>query len=194
MTETARFAGLTPLLAPRSIAILGASNDATRIGGRPLAYMKLSGFKGAVYPVNPNRTEVQGVRAYPSVADLPEAPDVAIVAVPAGIAVTAVEELGRKGAKAALVFTAGFAEVDAAGEAAQARMVAHARAHGMRVLGPNCLGVFNGRTGTTPPSPARSTAAGRCRGGSASPASPVPTARIFTRWRAIAGSARRCAS
>jgi acetate---CoA ligase (ADP-forming) len=142
-----RFSGLTPLLAPRSIAIVGASNDPTRIGGRPIAYMKASGFKGAIYPVNPNRKEVQGLPAYASVAELPETPDVAIVAVPAGIAVQAVEDLGKRGTKAALVFTAGFAEVDAEGAAAQARMVAGARAHGMRVLGPNCLGVFDGRTG-----------------------------------------------
>ena len=142
-----RFSGLTPLLAPRSIAILGASNDPTRIGGRPIAYMKAAGFKGAVYPVNPNRTQVQGLRAYASVADLPETPDVAIVAVPAGIAVQALDDLGRRGTKAALVFTAGFAEVDSEGEAAQARMVAAARGHGMRILGPNCLGVFDGRTG-----------------------------------------------
>jgi acyl-CoA synthetase (NDP forming) len=148
MTETEpRFAGLTPLLAPRSIAILGASNDATRIGGRPLAYMKAAGFKGALYPVNPNRPEVQNVKAYPSVAALPDTPELAIVAVPAEIAVQAVEELGARGVKAALVFTAGFAEVDTAGEAAQARMVAIARSFGMRILGPNCLGVFNGRTG-----------------------------------------------
>ena len=144
MTKS-RFAGLTPLFAPRSIAILGASNDPTRIGGRPIAHMKAAGFKGVIYPVNPNRTEVQGLTAYPSVAALPEAPDVAIVAVPAAIAVEAVEELGKRGTKAALVFTAGFAEVDADGEAAQSRMVAAARAHGMRVLGPNCLGVFDGR-------------------------------------------------
>ena len=142
-----RFAGLTPLLAPRSIAILGASNDPTRIGGRPIAFMKAQGFQGAIYPVNPNRAEVQGLRAYASVADLPETPDVAIVAVPAALAVAAVEDLGARGTKAALVFTAGFAEVDAAGQAAQDRMVAAARARGMRILGPNCLGVFDGRTG-----------------------------------------------
>ncbi|MEO8716119.1 MAG: acetate--CoA ligase family protein, partial [Acetobacteraceae bacterium] len=142
-----RFSGLTPLLAPRSVAVLGASNDPTRIGGRPIAFMKASGFKGALYPVNPNRAEVQGLRAYPSVADLPETPDVAIVAVPAGIALQAMDDLGRRGTKAALVFTAGFAEVDAEGQAAQDRMVAAARGHGMRVLGPNCLGVFDGRTG-----------------------------------------------
>ena len=146
-TTPGRFAGLTPLLAPRSIAILGASNDPTRIGGRPIAFMKAQNFQGAIYPVNPNRAEVQGLKAYPSVADLPETPDVAIVAVPAAIAGQAVEDLGKRGTKAALVFTAGFAEVDAAGQEAQDRMVAAARAHGMRILGPNCLGVFDGRTG-----------------------------------------------
>ncbi len=147
MPSTTRFSGLTPLLAPRSVAILGASNDSTQIGGRPIDYMRKAGFKGALYPVNPNRPEVQGLRAYRSVADLPETPDVAIVAVPASIAVQAVDDLGRRGTKAALVFTAGFAEVDDEGKAAQDRMVAAARAHGMRILGPNCLGVFDGRTG-----------------------------------------------
>jgi acyl-CoA synthetase (NDP forming) len=142
----ARFASLTPLLAPRSIAILGASNDPTRISGRPIAYMKSQGFQGAIYPVNPNRPEVQGLKAYPSVADLPETPDVAIVAVAAEHAVQGVADLAKLGVKGALVFTAGFAEMDEAGEVAQHRMVASARAHGMRILGPNCLGAFDSRT------------------------------------------------
>lgn len=141
-----RFAGLTPLLSPRSVAILGASNDPARIGGRPLAYMLAQRFAGALYPVNPNRAEVQGVKAYPSVAALPETPDVAIVAVPSELAVQAVEDLARRGTKGVLMFTAGFAEVDDAGAAEQDRMVAIARAHGMRILGPNCLGVFDART------------------------------------------------
>jgi acyl-CoA synthetase (NDP forming) len=141
-----RFDSLTPLLAPRSIAVLGASGDPSRIGGRPIGYMLDQGFKGAIYPVNPNRPEVQGLKAYPSVADLPEAPDVAIVAVPAAIAVQAVADLAARGTKGALVFTAGFAEVDEAGAAMQAQMVATARASGMRLLGPNCLGAFDGRT------------------------------------------------
>ena len=64
-----RFAGLTPLFAPRSVAVLGASSDPTRISGRPIAYMKAQGFQGALYPINPNRAEVQGLKAYPSVAD-----------------------------------------------------------------------------------------------------------------------------
>jgi len=145
-TAPHRFDSLTPLLAPRSIAVLGASGDPSRIGGRPIAYMLEKGFAGAIYPVNPNRPEVQGLRAYPTVADLPEAPDVAIVAVPAGVAVQAIADLGARGTKGALVFTAGFAEVDEAGAEMQAQMVEIARASGMRLLGPNCLGVFDGRT------------------------------------------------
>ncbi len=142
----ARFASLTPLFAPRSVAVLGASSDPARISGRPLAYMKAQGFPGALYPINPNRSEVQGLKAYPSVAALPETPDVAIVAVAAEIAENAITELAERGVKAAVMFTAGFAEMDAAGEAAQDRMVAVARKHGMRILGPNCLGVFDART------------------------------------------------
>jgi len=117
-----QFASLTPLLAPRSIAVIGASSDATRIGGRPIAFMKNQGFKGALYPVNPMRAEIQGLKAYASIADLPEIPDVAIVAVPANIAVQAVSDLARLGVKGVVMFTAGFAEVDEAGELAQAGM------------------------------------------------------------------------
>src|SRR6478609_2862922 len=141
----ARFASLTPLFAPRSVAVLGASSDPTRISGRPLAYMKAQGFQGALYPINPNRAEVQGLKAYPSVAALPETPDVAIVAIAAEIAEKSITELAERGVKAAVMFTAGFAEMDEAGEAAQHRMVAEARKHNMRILGPNCLGVFDAR-------------------------------------------------
>jgi acetate---CoA ligase (ADP-forming) len=140
-----RFAGLTPLLAPRSVAVLGASSDPTRIGGRPIAYMRAQGFPGGLYPVNPNRTEIQGLKAYPSVADLPETPDVAIVAVPAELAAPAIADLARRGVKGVIMFTAGFAEMDEDGAAAQAKMVATARGAGMRILGPNCLGVFDAR-------------------------------------------------
>jgi acyl-CoA synthetase (NDP forming) len=140
-----RFAGLTPLLAPRSVAVLGASSDPTRIGGRPIAYMRAQGFPGGLYPVNPNRAEIQGLKAYKSVADLPEAPDVAIVAVPAELAASSIEDLAMRGVKAVVMFTAGFAEMDEAGAAVQAKMVATARAAGMRILGPNCLGVFDAR-------------------------------------------------
>ena len=144
---SSRFASLTPLLAPRSVAVLGASSDPTRISGRPVAFMKSQGFQGALYPINPNRAEVQGLKAYPTIADLPETPDVAIVAVPAEVAAPAVEELGKRGVKAIVMFTAGFAEMDDAGAVAQDSMVATARRYGMRLLGPNCLGVFDARRG-----------------------------------------------
>ena len=142
---TSRFAGLTPLLAPRSVAVLGASSDPTRISGRPIAYMKSQGFQGGLYPINPNRTEIQGLKAYASIADVPEVPDVAIVAVSSEVAAAAVDDLGKKGVKAIVMFTAGFAEMDDAGAIAQAKMVATARSYGMRILGPNCLGVFDAR-------------------------------------------------
>jgi acetate---CoA ligase (ADP-forming) len=140
-----RFSGLTPLLAPRSVAVLGASSDPTRISGRPIAYMRAQGFQGGLYPINPNRAEVQGLKAYKSIADLPETPDVAIVAVASEVAAPAVEELGKRGVKAIVMFTAGFAEMDEAGEAVQAKMVETARSYNMRLLGPNCLGVFDAR-------------------------------------------------
>ena len=135
-----RFAGLTPLLAPRSIAVLGASSDPTRIGGRPIAYMRAQGFAGALYPVNPNRSEIQGLKAYPTVADLPETPDVAIVAVPAELAAPAIEDLAKRGVKGVIMFTAGFAEMDDEGAVKQAQMVATAQAAGMRILGSELSG------------------------------------------------------
>jgi acyl-CoA synthetase (NDP forming) len=139
----ADFAALDALVRPRSVAIVGASDDPRRIGGRPIAYLKQQGFAGAVWPVNPNRSTVQGLPAFPSVAALPEAPNVAVVAVPGALANEAVEALGARGCRAAIVFTAGFAEVDEAGAAAQEALVATARRYGMRILGPNSLGLFN---------------------------------------------------
>jgi acyl-CoA synthetase (NDP forming) len=148
--QARRFASLDRLLAPGSVAIIGASADPARIGGRPIAYMHARGFAGTILPVNPKHAQVQGLRAYASVADLPMIPDVAIVAVPAEAAGLAVEHLARAGVGAAIVFSSGFAETGAAGTAAQARMAEVARAHGMRLLGPNCLGLFNARRGYFP--------------------------------------------
>ena len=144
------FSSLDTLLRPASVAVLGASGDPTRIGGRPIAYMLSQGFAGTILPVNPNRAEVQGLPAYPSVAALPQTPDTAIVAVPADGAVQAVDDLGARGVRSAIVFTAGFAEMNEAGAAQQSRMMDAARRHGMRLVGPNCLGLFNARIGFYP--------------------------------------------
>jgi len=144
------FASLDSMLRPRSVAVLGASNDPTRIGGRPISYMLSQKFAGDILPVNPNRAEVQGLPAYASVADLPSVPDAAIVAVPAELAVQAVDDLGARGVRSAIVFTAGFAEMSEDGGRAQDRMLAAAGRHGMRLLGPNCLGLFNAHIGFYP--------------------------------------------
>lgn len=133
----------TSLLAPRSVAVVGASDDVTRIGGRPLRYMREGGFAGQVYPVNPRRDTVQGLTAFPEIAALPEVPDTAILALPAAATLGAVEDCVAKGVRAAVVFSAGFAETGPEGVALQDRIAATAREGGMRLLGPNCLGVMN---------------------------------------------------
>lgn len=142
-----RLDSISTILTPRSIALVGASDDVTRIGGRPLRYLRESGYQGAIYPVNPNRETVQGVRSYKSVKDLPEAPDVAILAVPASGTLEAVRDCAERGIKAATIFSAGFAETGDAGRTIQNEMMAIAARSGMRLLGPNCLGVFNSRIG-----------------------------------------------
>ncbi|MGO4327837.1 acetate--CoA ligase family protein [Cupriavidus sp. 2TAF22] len=132
---------------PRSVAIIGASDDPLRIGGRPIASMRKLGYAGRILPVNPNRREVQGLQAWPSVAALPEVPDVAIVAVPSGQVLEVLNALGERGVPAAILFSAGFAEVGGDGVAMQAELVAAARRTGMRLLGPNSLGLVNLHTG-----------------------------------------------
>ncbi|MEQ9330322.1 acetate--CoA ligase family protein [Thalassobaculum sp.] len=138
---------LRALVSPRSIAVIGASDDPTRIGGRPLGYMLRSGFTGPIWPVNPKREVIQGLPAFASVEALPEAPDAVIVAVPAAAVPATLEACAAKGAKAAVVFSSGFAEIGEDGRIAQDRIRAIARAGGIRVLGPNCLGVFNAHNG-----------------------------------------------
>lgn len=135
------------LLRPRSVAVIGASDDPLRIGGRPIDYMRSQGYQGRLMPVNPSRATIQGLEAYASVADLPQTPDVAIVAVAAKLAPDVVAELAARGTAAAIVFSAGFAEAGDEGAQIQQRMVASARKYGMRLLGPNSLGVVNPGTG-----------------------------------------------
>lgn len=133
---------LDALLHPQSVAIIGASDTPARIGGRPIRHMLKHGYKGRIYPVNPNRDTVQGLKAYPSIKDLPEKVDSAIVAVPAAIAVDAVRDCVAAGVKSAVIFTAGFAEMSEAGEQAQREIERIVRASEMRAIGPNCLGAF----------------------------------------------------
>lgn len=135
-------AGLRPLIEPESVVVIGASDDPARIGGRPLRYMREAGFRGAIYPVNPNRAEVQGLRAFASVREIPQPADCAIVAVPAPLVAETLEDCAATGVKSAIVFSSGFAEAGPDGVALQAQLSAIARRTGMRILGPNCLGVL----------------------------------------------------
>ncbi len=138
-----RGSSLPYLLEPKSVAIVGASSDPSRIGGRPLRYMIEGGFAGRIYPVNPNRDTVQGLKAYRAVGELPEAVDCAIIAVPAKLVAGVLEECGARGIKSAILFSSGFAEVGGGGKALQAELSAIAQRTGIRVLGPNCLGVLS---------------------------------------------------
>jgi acyl-CoA synthetase (NDP forming) len=142
-----RTTGLDAFFIPRSVAVIGASDDPARIGGRPIRYLKESGFAGAILPVNPNRAEVQGLKAYASARDLPVAPDIALIAVPAKHALEAIRDCGERGTRAAIVFSAGFAETGDDGAAEQHQLAATAARYGMRLLGPNCLGAFNSEIG-----------------------------------------------
>jgi acyl-CoA synthetase (NDP forming) len=137
--------GLSALFAPRSVAVIGASSDARRFGGRPIQYMLESQFEGPIYPVNPTRDEIQGLRAYPDLAAIGGEVDCALVAVSAEATQTAVEACIDKGVRAAVLYGAGFSEMGAEGAMRQERLVETARAGGLRLLGPNCMGLLNTR-------------------------------------------------
>ncbi|HKU72034.1 MAG TPA: acetate--CoA ligase family protein [Burkholderiales bacterium] len=134
---------LEPLLNPRSIAILGASADLSKVNGRTLKYLLAKGYRGRIFPVNPKYPRIGELLCYPDIASLPEAPDLAVVAVPARAVTGSLRELGRRGAKAAVVFSSGFSEMGEAGRKLETEAVAAARAAGIRLLGPNCLGLIN---------------------------------------------------
>jgi acyl-CoA synthetase (NDP forming) len=134
-------------LSPRSVAVIGASDNPHKVGGRPILYMQRYGFRGAIYPVNPGRASVQGLRAYARVEDLPETPELAIVAVAGEEAVRAVTACASLGVKVAVVMASGFGETGLAGLRVQQSMVDTARHAGMRLIGPNCQGLANFATG-----------------------------------------------
>ncbi|WP_420992114.1 CoA-binding protein [Cupriavidus sp. 30B13] len=133
------------LLKPRSVAVIGASEDQGKFGGRVLAMLLRHRFGGTLYPINPNRDTLFGLRAYASVADTPAAPDLAIMAVPQPQVKARVAECAARGVRCAIIITARFSDADAAGRALEEEIVAIARAAGMRLIGPNCLGVISPR-------------------------------------------------
>lgn len=139
--------GLDLFLDPRSIAVIGASDDPTRIGGRTLFNIRQGGFAGAIYPINPGRETVQGLPAWRAIGDVPNAIDCAVIALPGELVIDAVEQCAAKGIGALVIFSAGFNEAGDEGVARQSRLREIIDRTGMRVIGPNCLGAFNSRNG-----------------------------------------------
>lgn len=136
-------ASLRPIFKPRSVAVVGASRDPASIGYRILEALVRNRFQGPVYPVNPAAAVVGSMRAYPSVRDLPEPVDLAVIAVPRERVLEVVDDCAERAVRALVVITAGFAEADAGGCELQQRLIEKVRGYGMRMVGPNCLGVID---------------------------------------------------
>jgi acyl-CoA synthetase (NDP forming)/RimJ/RimL family protein N-acetyltransferase len=131
------------LLTPSSVAVVGASNDDGKIGNALLRHLLEYGFAGPVYPVNPTARHVRGVPAYADIEAIPDDVDLAVLAVPADEVAGVVEACRRKRVRGLVVVSGGFGEIGPEGRAAERELVAAARASGMRVVGPNCLGMVN---------------------------------------------------
>ena len=141
--KVATIASLRAFLKPRSIAVIGASRKQGTIGNKLFHNILQQGFNGVLYPVNPNAEVVASVKAYPSVLDISGEVDLAVVITPAEIVHQVVQECGRKGVRGVVVISAGFAESGAEGVIKQEKLIETARNYGMRLVGPNCMGIIN---------------------------------------------------
>ncbi|NJD19690.1 MAG: CoA-binding protein, partial [Gemmatimonadetes bacterium] len=134
---------LDAVLAPRAVAVIGASNDPKKRGFQVLRALRDSGFGGEVYPVNPKGGEILGFRVCPSVDDTPQVPDLALICTPAHTVPDAVDACGRRGVKGAVVLAVGFRESGEEGAGLERRLLDSARSRGIRVVGPNTSGILN---------------------------------------------------
>jgi acetyltransferase len=134
---------LNELMNPKSIAIVGAGNNPMKMGTMHALSIINDGYRGALYCVHPNEATVLGQKAYASVADLPETPDLAFIVVPSQHLPSLMEEFGKKGTRYAVIITAGFKETGQEGRLQEEQVNAIARKYGMRFIGPNCMGIIN---------------------------------------------------
>src|SRR6059036_1447662 len=134
---------LDALFAPKSIAVIGATNRQGSVGRAVFTNILLNEYTGTVYPVNPRDRSISGVRSYPSIHDLPESVDLAVVVVPAAVVPAVTEDCGKKGVKSLIVISAGFKEVGQEGAALEHQVASLAQKYSMRMVGPNCLGTIN---------------------------------------------------
>ncbi len=134
---------LHAILAPGGIAVVGASSDPTKRGYKAMVGLIKDGYRGTIYPVNPKADMILGVRAWPSVSAIPGNPELALICTPAATVPELVAECGRRGIKGAVILASGFAEIGGEGAELERRMMDKARAHGVRIIGPNTSGMFN---------------------------------------------------
>ena len=141
--QTAAVAAMRSLLSPRGVAVIGASRTRGGISGETFHNLVSTGFNGPVYPVNPTADVVQSVPAYRSVKDIPGPVDLGVVVVPSRFVLDVARECGEKGVRGLVVISSGFAEVGEEGRGLQQELLAVCREHGMRLIGPNCMGIMN---------------------------------------------------
>lgn len=128
---------------PSSVAIVGASENPKKLGHRILVNVMNDGYKGAIYPINPTATEILGLKCYPSISMVPGPVELAIIVIPAAAVINVVDECGRKGVKGVVIITAGFREAGEKGKELELKLQEVARKYGIRIIGPNCLGVID---------------------------------------------------
>lgn len=134
---------LDPIFKPRSVAFIGASNNPTKWGQWMVERPLNTGYRGAMYPVNLKEKEIQGIPAYTSIKDIPDAVDLAVITVPAATVPQVLVECAEKGVRGVIIISAGFAELNPEGKALQHKVVQIARDAGIRFLGPNCMGIYS---------------------------------------------------
>jgi len=134
---------LEALFRPKSVAVIGASAKELSIGNRIIKNLIDFGYTGAIYPINPKADEIRGVKAYPSIFDVPGEIDLAHMVIAGKFVPDAVEDCGKKGIKAIIINSAGFTEIGAEGAALQKDFLERAKKYGIRILGPNCQGIIN---------------------------------------------------
>ena len=188
------------LVNPRAVAVIGASNDLTRIGGQPLKLLTEFGYQGKVYPVNPKYTEIKNLVCYPDIASVPKPCDVALVALSSQHVISVIEQCGAAGIPFAIVLSAGFSEVGGDGVVLQEKLIATAKRCGVRVIGPNCLGMLNlkdharrGRVSASSIAPCRRSRCARCPSDSACRGNSGRrrARRSVWRWPSVAAGAPR---
>ena len=140
----AAFNAVRTFLAPESVAVIGASRNPASIGNRLFRNLIVTGFHGVVYPVNPQAKSISGVASYRSLKDIPGPVDIAFICVPAEVVADVVRECGEKGVRGVVVISSGFSETGETGSRRERELVDICRASGMRLIGPNCMGIANG--------------------------------------------------